>query len=466
MINRILIRIKVIQILYSFLLVEKQFSLEDSPSAPTKEKRFAYSLYLDMLVLMIKLSQAVERRRNEYPLAATGFISRIVIDDIVKSLLGKYGSSGFPFAGSLESVAEEIKESGVYKMYLKELDKADPAAGEIVWKNLFNHVVITSPAVRKEVESRPNFTLKGFERMIDMMNDTFVNFMQSHDNVNEVVTALHNSLETSRDLYFRLLALPVELADLQMSILDENRNKFLKTEEDINPNMKFVDNRIIAALRINDRLRKEVEHRHISWLTEEPVMMRRLLKSVTESDIYRDYMNSGINDVQEDYDFCRNLLKHLVLENVDFLETLEEKSVFWNDDIDILSTFVVKSFRKVAEGDSVNVVLDKFKDEEDERFGDELVKALYKNKELYGRYISEAAEGSNWDSERIAFMDFVILETALAEIMNFPKIPLTVSVNEYIELAKSYSTSKSGAFVHGILGAVIARLRQDGKLIK
>ena len=116
--------------------------------------------------------------------------------------------------------------------------------------------------------------------------------------------------------------------------------------------------------------------------------------------------------------------------------------MFWNDDLETIATFVLKSFRRIEDGEVSDAVLDKFKDDEDARFG------------------------GNWDIERLAFMDMVILETAIAEIMNFPKIPLSVSVNEYIELAKSYSSTRSGSFVHGILGAVVARLQKEVKLLK
>ncbi len=195
-------------------------------------------------------------------------------------------------------------------------------------------------------------------------------------------------------------------------------------------------------------------------------MLRNLLKAITGSEIYADYMALPEATLHDDSELWRNLFKKVILDNTDFLETLEEKSVFWNDDLETIATFVLKSFRRVEEGDNTGAVLEKFKDDEDARFGSELLRYLYKNKETYRRYIDDAVAGSNWDSERLAFMDIVILEAALAEIMNFPKIPLSVSVNEYIELAKSYSSARSGAFVHGILGTVVARLQKEGQLAK
>ncbi len=172
MINRILIRIKVIQTLYSFLLVEKQFSIESNPSAPTKEKRFAYSLYLDMLVLLIKLSREVERRRGEYPLAGTRFISRLLMDERVKSLMTRYSSEPFPFDGIVEGLARAVKDSGVYKSFLKDLDRDVPAAEEMVWTNLLNMVVMPSPLLTAVIPDRVNYTMKGVETMQGMLNRT------------------------------------------------------------------------------------------------------------------------------------------------------------------------------------------------------------------------------------------------------------------------------------------------------
>lgn len=466
MINRILIRIKVIQILYSFLLVEKKFTLESMPSQPTKEKRFAYALYLDMLVLLIKLARSVERRRGEYPLASTRFISRLLLDEQIRSLLGKYSAGDFPFDPIVEALAERVKESGVYKNFLKDSDKDIPTAEENVWNDLVNLVILQAPELRHLVEQRQNYTLKGAERMSDMLSRTLVNFLTSQDNVREVTAALNNSLDKARELYFRLLMLPVELTDLQARILDDNRHKFLKTEEDINPNLRFVENGLVEELRNNEMIQEYVEKNHISWMQEDPEMMRSLLKVITDSELYKEYMEANATDLHTDCELWKNLMRRVVLENTVFLESLEDKSVFWNDDLDIVATFVIKTFRKIEEGETVNAVLQQYKDQEDARFGTELIEYLYKNKETYRRYINDVLDAENWDAERLAFMDIVILETAITEILNFPKIPLSVSVNEYVEIAKSYSSHRSGSFVHGLLADVLHRLREEKILMK
>ncbi len=466
MINRILIRIKVIQILYSFLLVEKQFMLESNPSAPTKEKRFAYSLYLDLLMLMIKVAREVETKKGVYPLSDTRFIARLALCEEIKTLQKKYASEPFSLQNLVLPLSERVEESGIFKKFLKDNGEDVEAGQSHLWQDLFNLVFMTSPELNAAIERRPNFTLKGVDRAKDMMAATFVNFLSSQDNVAEVEKALATSLEKARELYLRLLYLPVELTDLEDRILDDNRNKFLKTDEDINPNMRFVENSMVKALRENEEISSYIGNNKFSWFKEEPVLMRNLLTTIKESDVYKAYMEAPSVTPYDDAELWRQLYKRVVLENPSFLEMLEEKSVFWNDDLEIVSTFVLKAFRRIGEGDTTHAVLEKFKDEEDARFGSDLLRYLYRNKDVYRRYIDESLVGGNWDKDRIAFMDIVVLETALAEILNFPKIPLKVSVNEYIELAKSYSTAKSGQFVHGVLGNIIDRLQQEGMLYK
>lgn len=290
MINRILIRMKVIQILYSFLLVEKQFTLESNPTAPTKEKRFAYSLYLDMLVLLIRLANTVERRPGDTPLATTRFISRLMIDDTVKSLISKYTHEPFPYAGLVAPLADKLRESAIFKKYLKDSGNDVGSGEEHLWRDIFNLVVMTDPDVGAVTARRQNYTLKGVERMHDMMNRTFVNFLASQDNVAEVERALSLSLDKARELYFRLLYLPVEITDLQDRIIDENRHKFLKSDEDINPNLRFVENKVVDGLRTNETIDAFVAKNKIAWSADEPVMLRNLLKAVTDSEIYADYM--------------------------------------------------------------------------------------------------------------------------------------------------------------------------------
>ncbi len=466
MINRVLIRIKVVQLLYSYLLIENHFMLESQPSAPTKEKRFAYSLYLDMLVLMVRIAEDIEKRGGYRPLEDTRFIKKILADEKLKSLLNKYRYEQFPLEGAVRDLAEQVKESGVYKNYIKNMD-TDKGEDDQVWERLFKLVIMVSPLLNNIISRRENYTIRGVDRMKDMMEETFRNFYASRDNIDDALKTLAKSMDKARELYFRLLILPVELTNLRESQLEDNRTKYVPTDEDLNPNMRFVENGLVEALRNDPDINDYVERNKISWMPEERVMLESLLKEIMASEIYDDYMNFPTTDFHTDCEFWRNVFKHIIFHSEDFLETLETQSVFWNDDLEIIGTFFLKTLKRFEDADpDTHPVLAMYKDDEDASFGRQLFTEVVRNKDVYRRYIDDSIKTDRWDSDRLAFMDVVIAMTALAEIVNFPKIPLAVSINEYIEIAKSYSTSKSGAFLNGILYSITNRLREEGKINK
>ena len=256
----------------------------------------------------------------------------------------------------------------------------------------------------------------------------------------------------------------MELTKLRDHELDERRNRYTATHEDLNPNLRFVENRLIPMLSENEDIKNYIKNEKLGWAPEDRPMFSALLKAIVDSDIYKEYMELSATDLHTDTELWRNLLRHVVFRNEDFLEYMEDKSVFWNDDLDIIGTFAIKTIKRFDER-LPRPVLDKFKDDEDARFGSDLIKIVLKNKDTYRNYIIESLDRSQWESERLAFMDVIIMMTALAEILNFPKIPLTASLNEYIEIAKSYSSSKSGQFVNGMLGSVLRNLREQGVLV-
>ncbi|MBD5207316.1 MAG: transcription antitermination protein NusB [Bacteroidales bacterium] len=465
MINRVLIRRKVIQTLYSYLLVEKQFTFESRPTAPTKEKRFAYALYIDMLMMLERISHKIRRRGGDEPLANTRFIKRILTDDQLKGYVAKYNKEGYPYETVANDIAEEIKNSSYYKNWLKQEEAGLNKGNATVWRDLFEIFIANNPRLAELYTKRDNFTLKGVERAKELLDQTFANFMASQDDTRLADRALQESLDRARELYFRLLLLPVQLTDLQERKLEQNREKYLATHEDLNPNMRFVENQMVEELRKSETFRNYVEKEKLSWLPEDELMLERLLQEITSSEIYKDYMEAPVTDLKRDCTFWQEIFKRVIFHSDVFLETLEDKSVFWNDDLDIIGSFVLKTIRRIEEGEH-HIILDKFKDEEDARFGSELIQAVLRNKEVYRNDIDNVLHKERWDRERLAFMDVVILETALAEILNFPKIPLQVSVNEYVEIAKSYSTARSGSFVHGLLASILQYLKEEGRLMK
>ena len=465
MINRVLIRTKVVQLLYSYLLVENRFSIESQPMPPTKEKRFAYALYLDMLCLMAELADDIRQRGGHSPLAETRFVKRVTADEKVKALLQKYRLTESPFSTIESQLAEQIKNSGLYKKFVKG-DDSDLPSDEKIWQELFQTIIMPDPALNRVISGRDNYTLGGVERMQGIMEETFKNFYASADDIPDALRTLRMSMEKAQELYFRLLWLPVQLVQLRERDIDEARARYTATAEERNPNLRFVENAYVEFVRGNESINDVIDRYGRNMTVDDEPMLRALLRAIMASDIYKEYMEFPTTDFVNDCEFWKNIYKHVIFVNPDFLEALEEKSVFWNDDIDTIGTFVLKTVKRIADKQSFASIMTPYKDEEDAVFGAELFQNVVKNKEELRTYINEALDTRLWDADRLAFMDIVILMTAIAEIQNFPKIPLQVSINEYVEIAKAYSTHKSGQFVHGLLAKILKSLSEQGLLKK
>ena len=272
-------------------------------------------------------------------------------------------------------------------------------------------------------------------------------------------------LSKTYELYHYLLRLPVELTHIQELRLDEARNKYLPTEEDLNPNMKFVNNRLVAALANNEMLQQYAQEHTVTW-NDDPIFERLLLDKVLKSDLYNDYMTDEEDSMTGDSLLWQQLLKQVVLPDENMADAIEQRSLFWTeDDLDLTVQFVCKTFRRIAEGEH-DVVLPMFKDEEDSEFGKELFKAAVTQMPENNALIDELVQDSRWDKDRIVLMDRIIMCAALAEAKTFDKIPTAVTLNEYIELAKNFSTAASGKFVNGILNNAVKNLRHEGKIVK
>lgn len=272
------------------------------------------------------------------------------------------------------------------------------------------------------------------------------------------------SLSKAYDLYKFLLLLIVALTRYASDRIAFNMRKVRPTEEDLNPNLKFVNNRLAAQLEANTDLIKFCEKSKLDWINYSD-FLRRLLDSIVESDIYKEYMASETSSYEEDRELWRKLYKNFIFNNEELDILLEELSLYWNDDKAIVDTFVLKTIKRFNEEGGMNQqLLPEYKDDEDMEYAHRLFKATIQNAEEYRKMMSESSK--NWDMSRLAFMDVIIMQTALAEVMTFPQIPLNVTLNEYVEIAKYYSTPKSSSFINGLLDTIIKNLKKENKINK
>lgn len=276
---------------------------------------------------------------------------------------------------------------------------------------------------------------------------------------------LQASLDKSYELYNSLLQLIIDITDLQDRELDDAKHKFLPSSEDLNPNMRFVENQLVKWLRNSEKLQNFVSDNKITWRDDE-LFLRLLLFKVTSSEEYKTYMAMEKTDFASDCEVWLQIMKKVILPDDDLLEHIENMSVYWSvDDLDIMGQFVLKTIRRIEAGDK-DPISPKYKDDEDSEFGEKLFSLAVQERAENDELINKFVRSERWDSGRIALMDRIIMCTALSEIKNFPSIPVNVTMNEYIELAKNFSTPHSGQFVNGILNAVVKSLREQGKIVK
>ena len=276
---------------------------------------------------------------------------------------------------------------------------------------------------------------------------------------------LTKSLDKSYELYNALLKLMIELTDVQDLRLDEAKHKFLPTEEDLNPNMRFVENEFVKRLRADQTLADFVDDKKINWRDDE-LFVRLLLDKILRSEEYQEYMEMPKTSLVRDGEVWYQLMKKVVLPDENLLEHLQSMSVYYtDDDLQIIGQFVMKTTRRF-EDEEAQPILPQYKNDDDSKFGEQLFSKAVAEMDENNSYIDQFVKTEKWDVERIALMDRVVMCTALTEIRNYPSIPVNVSLNEYIELAKDYSTPRSGQFVNGILNAVVNKLRADKVIIK
>lgn len=298
---------------------------------------------------------------------------------------------------------------------------------------------------------------------IKVVQLTYAYYQNGEKNMESAENELLFSLSKSYYLYNYLLYLIVAVSREERHRVDIAIQR-AEREGTQKPSEKFVNNKFALQLEENKMLNKFFENNNQAW-EEHLDYVRKLCNRIEDSEAYLDYMADSSDSYEADREVWRKLYKRLVVKDEEIDSILEEKSIYWNDDKGIIDTFVLKTINQfVQENGADQPLLPEFKDEEEELFARKLFRAAILNAENYHRYMSETSR--NWDFSRLAYMDVVIMQIALAEMMSFPSIPVSVTINEYVNLAKIYSTPKSGSYINGMLDSIARYLVKSGKLQK
>ena len=297
---------------------------------------------------------------------------------------------------------------------------------------------------------------------IKVIKALFAHLKSGADNMMASEKTLMASVDKAYDLYFQIITLPVEVARYAEQRQELAKQKKLPTHEDLNPNTKFVDNAVIRVIANSDAVNDRIAARKLGW-QRYPELIRTLYTQLLDSDYYKEYMLREERSFDEDKQLVETFFKEI--QNCDALDdALEEISMLWTDDLPYIIMMIMRTLSGLRASHTELRVPAKFKSEEDPEFVKTLFEKALINYNAYQDYIEKFT--ANWDVERIVFMDNLIIGTAMAELTSFPSIPVKVTLDEWIEISKYYSTPGSSTFINGVLDKIVASLTEEGRIKK
>jgi len=276
---------------------------------------------------------------------------------------------------------------------------------------------------------------------------------------------LLHSIDNMYNLYLLLISIFIEIQKKSEVQLEKIQQKHLATDEDKNPNAKFANNALLLMLKENDLLMEKMQDHKIDNWDLDSEYIDILFKAITSSNAYAEYMQTRDTNFKEDKAFIVAIFKDIIAPNDKLYDYLEDKNLTWLDDLPTINTTILKLFQKAKSSASETHFLPKlYKDDDDRQFAIDLLKKTILNQNFINEEIKNKT--LNWDADRIASVDYVLIQMAISEFQYFPSIPVKVTINEYLELAKEYSTPKSSVFINGILDKLVKEYEADGKLNK
>ena len=297
---------------------------------------------------------------------------------------------------------------------------------------------------------------------IKIVQLTYAYYQNGNKNIDNAEKELFFSLSKAYDLYNHLLALIVAVREESQRRLEVLQAK-AKREGTPEPPQKFAFNRFAVQLENNIQLREFIGNQKRTW-ADEPEFVGKLLEQIEQSQIYKDYLE-GEDSYEADREMWRKIYRTLIQENEDLDNLLEEQSLYWTDDKEVVDTFVLKTIKRFEETNGAKQqLLPEYDSEEEKDYARKLFRASILNADEYQRFMSEAS--ANWDFSRLAYMDVILMQIAIAEMLTFPSIPLSVTINEFVNLSKVYSTPRSFGYINGMLDAIARHLIRQGRLMK
>ena len=292
---------------------------------------------------------------------------------------------------------------------------------------------------------------------------TYAYYQNGHHNMDTAEKELLFSLSKAYDLYNYLLGLIVAITQEERRRVDIATRR-AEREGTETPSQRFAFNKFATQLEENKQLNLFMEDKKMSWENDVEAV-RKLCDQIEQSPLYQEYMMSDAEDYETDRELWRRIYRTLIQGNEDLDAILEEKSLYWNDDKEIVDTFVLKTIKRFDPANKADQeLLPEYDDTEDREYALKLFRSTILNADTYQRYMSETSR--NWNFSRLAYMDVVLKQIAIAEMLTFPNIPISVTINEYVDLAKLYSTPKSGGYINGMLDAIARHLVDTGRLLK
>ncbi len=298
---------------------------------------------------------------------------------------------------------------------------------------------------------------------IKVMQSIYAVLQSRSDDLKKQEKFLLFNIHKAKDLYVLQLLFLLAVRDLSLEHIEIKKKKYLATDEDRNPNMRFIENSVLAAIENSKALKEYANSKKLDLWKDNREYVRIALDEMTQDETYQEYMSSRAGNFEEDRSFIIHLFKEIVAPNEKLFDFYESINLGWVDDYPLVNTMILKTLKQMKSSHAFDLK-DLVVKEDDEEFLLELFqKTLLHQDEFTGEI---DAKTPNWDTERIADLDMILIKMALTEFLYFPSIPTKVTINEYIEIAKDYSTTKSSYFINGVLDKLLKEYNNSGKLKK